>query len=207
MRVAIIDLGVSNTGSVQSAVNLLGKDNVVCKSPKDIKNATHLILPGVGAFQSAVEAMQKSGWIEALERHVLQEKKPVIGLCLGMQIMATTSNEYGEHQGLNWIPGRVERFELEKHALPVPHVGWNDITVKKPSILYKGLPSTLSLYFVHSYRYRPNSQSVVSSTCQYGHEFVASIEHENIFATQFHPERSQTIGLKILSNFLNHKFS
>lgn len=200
MNISIVNYGLGNIGSVCNAVNALGYSVKVCNKPSEIRKTTWIILPGVGAFGRAMATLEREGWVEELGEQVLHQKKPFLGICLGMQLLASQSEEYGNHKGLNWIPGKVTRFQ--ENNLPVPHVGWNDIEIAKPGVLFRDLPKSVTPYFVHSFCFFPEDAGVITASCQYGEKFVASLEKDNIVATQFHPERSQSIGLKVLSNFL-----
>lgn len=203
MKLVIIDYGMGNLRSVSNAFGALGCLVNVSNRPADLKTAERIVLPGVGAFGDGVRNLKTLGWIDALEEEVRHKGKPFLGLCLGMQLLATTGTEHGLHQGLNWIRGIVERISSDDPAIRVPHIGWNDVSFTKKEGLYAGLGTSCVFYFVHSYVLRPQDPDVTSGICSYGVEFVASIETGNIWATQYHPEKSQRGGLKVLQNFLN----
>ena len=203
MKLLIIDYGMGNLRSVANAFEALGCSAHISNDPADLKTAERIVLPGVGAFGDGVHNLQSAGWIDALEEEVKHEGKPFLGLCLGMQMLATTGTEHGLHAGLNWVRGVVERIPSADPNIRVPHIGWNDVIFIKKEGLYDGVGATQVFYFVHSYVLRPEDPEVISGVCSYGIEFVASIEMDNIWATQYHPEKSQKGGLKVLENFLN----
>ena len=199
---AIIDYGVGNLRSVANALAAVGCEATVTSQPEDLRAADRIILPGVGAFGDCMANLRKAGWIEVLEEEVRHKGKPFLGLCVGMQMLATTGKEQGTYEGLNWVPGVVERITSRDPTVRVPHIGWNDVRFTARDGLYKGSGDTQTFYFVHSYVFHPNDPSVASGFCSYGEEFVASLEVGNIYATQFHPEKSQKAGLGVLKNFL-----
>ncbi len=200
MKVIIIDYGMGNVASARKAFQKVGARAVVSRANKDIDSATHLVLPGVGAFGDGMDRIRKLGLVEILTRKVVTEKIPFLGICLGMQLLAETGYEFGEHPGLGWIRGDVIKFKSPK--LRLPHVGWNEIKTKKNAVLFKNIPDK-NFYFVHSYYMKPKDKNIITATCAYGDMFAASLQYKNIFATQFHPEKSQASGLKLLENFLN----
>jgi len=197
--IVIIDYGLGNLNSVLNALTLLGIKAEISRDPEKIKNADKLILPGVGAFKEGIQNLEKFGLVEVLNNEVLVKKKPILGICLGMQLFCKKSYEDGEHEGLGWIDAEVIKFEFKK--LRVPHMGWNDVECEMTSPLFKGGDKIQTFYFVHSYYPLPKDQKIVTGVCNYGIDFCASFEKENIFATQFHPEKSQTEGLEILKKF------
>ena len=198
-NVVIIDYKVGNTTSVAKALDKLGFKSKLSHKKSDINKASHIILPGVGAFGDGMRNLNKLEMPELLLKKV-RSGTPFLGICLGMQLLAEKSYEFGEHDGLGWIKGEVVKIK----AARLPHVGWNDIKVKnKQSLLFKNIPDN-NFYFVHSYTLKPLSKPLVSATCEYGQNLVAAIEKNNIFGVQFHPEKSQTAGLKVLENFLNY---
>ncbi|MEZ4601524.1 MAG: imidazole glycerol phosphate synthase subunit HisH [Syntrophotaleaceae bacterium] len=203
-RIVIIDYGMGNLRSVQKGFEKVGFDARVTDDPKLIEGADRLVLPGVGAFQDCMDNLRDGGFIEPILRHV-DSGKPFLGICLGLQLLFTESEEFGLHQGLDIIPGRVRRFpaELQSAGVPlkVPHMGWNQIDIRSQSPLFQGLAGGESVYFVHSYYVDPEDRAVVSSTTDYGMTFCSSIWRDNVMATQFHPEKSQQVGLRILENF------
>jgi imidazole glycerol-phosphate synthase subunit HisH len=202
ISVTIIDYGMGNVRSVAKAIELLGEDVKISNDKNDIENATHLILPGVGAFKDGMKNLKELGLVEILNEQVLEKKKPILGICLGTQLMANESEEFGHYEGLKWIDASVVAFDDQGGELKVPHVGWNDTQYKKESPIFKKVKEDTDFYYVHSYHMVCKNEEDVSATCDYGGEFVAAIQKDNIFATQFHPEKSQYTGLKLLENFL-----
>jgi imidazole glycerol-phosphate synthase subunit HisH len=200
--VLVIDYGMGNLRSVGNAFRALGCEAVVSRNPNDLTRAERVVLPGVGAFGDGIRNLMVMGWIEALEKEVREKGKPFLGLCLGMHLLATTGTEHGIHRGLDWIPGIVKRIQVDDPSIRVPHIGWNDVHFKKTSCLYRGLENPQTFYFVHSFVFFPEEVSITSGICSYGIDLVASIEKDNIFATQFHPEKSQKAGIAILKNFV-----
>jgi glutamine amidotransferase len=170
-------------------------------TPQEIKNVSHLILPGVGAFGDAMGALRSGGWIEPLNEHAITHRKPFFGICLGMQLLAEKGTEHGDHPGLGWIPGTVTRLQGSTDAR-VPHIGWNDVELVGTPHAYNGVETGTDFYFIHSYALRPADERCVTGWCHHGERFVASIQLGNIHATQFHPEKSQKRGLAILRNFI-----
>ena len=203
--ITIVDYGMGNLWSVRSAVRYLGYNSVLSSKPSEIANADVLILPGVGSFRAAMQALKNSGLDEAILEAVSSRERKIIGICLGMQLLAMHSTEGGEASGLGLIPTQVERFDIaEMGSLKVPHIGFNEVRSQDQSILFKNIEPSSDFYFVHSYRLRADEFHGCHAICHYGQDFVAAYEHENIFATQFHPEKSQTNGLKLLNNFLDY---
>jgi imidazole glycerol-phosphate synthase subunit HisH len=205
VKVFIIDYGMGNLRSVANAFEVLGCRARISGCPDDIKTADYIVLPGVGAFGDGINNLRSAGWIDALEEEVRQKGKPFLGLCLGMQLLATTGTEHGMNKGLNWVPGVVERIRSDDPIIRVPHIGWNDVRVVKREGIYAGLGEMSTFYFLHSYVLRPDDPAAISGFCLYGNEFAASLEMDNIWATQYHPEKSQKAGLRVLQNFLNRK--
>lgn len=201
-KIVIVDYGVGNTHSVWIAVAALGYRKLrISDAEKDIRGADALILPGVGAFEACAKNLRERRLDLILNEAVLERKKPILGICVGMQLMATASEENGIHAGLDWIPGRVVKLDLPADYA-VPHVGWNDIHVLRQSALFSRTPVAPNFYFDHSYHYRCDSHFVAAS-CDYGLQVTAAIERENIHGVQFHPEKSQTNGLKLFRGFFN----
>lgn len=200
-NIVIIDYGVGNTHSVSNAVKYLDYKVKISSDEAVIKDADVLILPGVGAFDEAVKNLKQRNLDSILNEEVLVKKKPILGICVGMQMLATLSEENGIHEGLNWIEGKVVRFELPKD-FTVPHVGWNEIKYKESSPLFIRNDEEPHFYFDHSYHFQTNPE-YVSASCNYGIEVAAAVEKENIFGVQFHPEKSQTNGLKMFRGFIN----
>lgn len=204
MSIVIIDYGMGNVFSVQNALSVLGAKSIISKKPEDIASSDRIILPGVGAFPDGMKNLKASVLVGVLEREILEKKKPFLGICLGMQLLASLGKEYKETKGLNWIPGTVRRFEVDEKKFRIPHVGWNDIVPKENSILFSGITNPV-FYFVHSFHFVPEDPLVIAARCDYGETFVVSVQKDNIFGTQFHPEKSQKSGFAVLKNFLNYK--
>ncbi len=197
--IAIIDYGMGNLRSVQKACEKLGVDAHISSDPHEISSAEKVILPGVGAFRDAMAALKSQGLVEPVQAHV-DADKPFLGICLGLQLLFDISYEDGEWPGLGIVPGEVVRFE-DQPDLKIPHMGWNRLDVQKPCPLIDGIPSDAHFYFVHSYHVVPKESSVVVATSGHGSPFVAAVGRGNMYATQFHPEKSQRVGLKLLENF------
>jgi imidazole glycerol-phosphate synthase subunit HisH len=200
---AIIDANFGNQRSVFNASIAAGANVKLTKRPLDLRNAPGIILPGVGAFGAGMELLRSSGVMDTLEEEVLRKGKPFLGICFGLQALASKGFEYGEHKGLGWIDGTVEKIETPPgdQRYPIPHIGWNDVDITKTSAMFRGLEKRATFYFVHSYVLKPRSEEIVSGVCDYGTKFVASVEYENLCATQFHPEKSHKAGIKVLSNW------
>ena len=199
--IAIIDYGMGNLRSVQKALEAVGAEAVVSSDPKTILNADSVVLPGVGAFRDCMDNLDRLGLIEVVRRSVASGK-PFLGICLGLQLLFEQSHEFGTVKGLGILPGKVKRFELsDDPSLKVPHMGWNTLTLHKPSALFESMEEHPYYYFVHSYYVVPENGEVIATTTNYGVEFVSGIEYENIHAFQFHPEKSQKQGLALLERF------
>lgn len=198
--VTIVDYQMGNLRSVQKALEHVGACAAISDRPEEIAAASRLILPGVGAFGDAMRELESRHLIQPIIDFI-GRGKPFLGICLGLQLLFETGEEGGLHQGLGVIPGRVKRFELPPEY-KVPHMGWNRVTATQPGVsLLEGLPENPYFYFVHSYYVQPTDQSICWLTCDYGGQFCAAIARDNLFATQFHPEKSQSHGLKLLENF------
>jgi glutamine amidotransferase len=203
--IVIIDNNMGNVRSVQKAFQRLGqKDVIISKKPEDLEKADRIILPGVGSFNDAMTNLKKNGFIEPLNKQVIDNKKPFLAICLGIQLLAEKGYEGGEQEGLGWISGEVKKFELPRD-FRIPHMGWNSIIPKKDNILFQGIGDDAAFYFVHSYHLDCHDKSIITSECDYGKKFVASVRKDNIFGTQFHPEKSQVKGFQILENFLKYE--
>ncbi|AGX44915.1 imidazole glycerol phosphate synthase subunit HisH [Clostridium saccharobutylicum] len=202
-KICIIDYGMGNLMSVFRAFEMLGEKPIISNKKEEILNSNKIILPGVGAFSVAMNNLCDLDLIDTLSEKVIKQKTPFLGICLGMQLIAEESYEFGHHKGLGWIPATVRPFEISED-LRIPHMGWNDIEpISKNSSLFQGLSGDLSYYFVHSYHVECNDSKYIGSTCEYGEKFVSSIQYENIYATQFHPEKSQKNGIQLLRNFIS----
>jgi glutamine amidotransferase len=197
--IVIIDYGMANLRSVQKAFEKVGAAAVIAGEPQRVREADKVVLPGVGAFRDAIARLHEAGLAEPICAHV-RGGKPFFGICLGLQLLFTRSYEDGEYQGLDLFPGEVVRFE-NVAGLKVPHMGWNQLRVRRPAPPLEGFPDGGSVYFVHSYYARPLDDSLVTAQADYPTPFAAAIWHENVFATQFHPEKSQAVGLEMLRRF------
>ena len=194
---------MGNVRSVANGFELLGHDVQITDDSNVIKNSDAIVLPGVGAFNDGMQNLQKLGLIEILNEQVIKKKKPYLGICLGLEFLATQSYEGGVHKGFGWVDGTVEKICPNQDSLKVPHMGWDDTLIRKNSVLLKELLEP-SFYYLHSYYLKLNDseKEFVSSVCDYGGvNIVGSFEKDNIFAVQFHPEKSQNVGLKLLQNF------
>jgi len=200
-RVAIIDYGMGNLRSVSNALTTLEFTHEIVAEPVDVGGYDKVILPGVGAFQEAMQTLTGSGMRAALEAYI-ESGRPVLGVCLGMQLFFSRSFEDGEHQGLGWIPGSVERL-VEGPKLKVPHMGWNSLELVAESPLFAGIRPDSDVYFVHSYVVRCEEDSNVLARTHHGVHFPSIVRRENIVGMQFHPEKSQQVGLTLLKNFLD----
>jgi glutamine amidotransferase len=200
--VVIIDYGMGNIRSILRKVEQAGHEGIVSAELNKIKSADKLILPGVGHFLNGMNLLKERNLIDILAEKVLFEKTPILGICLGMQLMTRFSEE-GNIPGLGWVDADTIKFKLTDIRHKVPHMGWNSIEKKKDSLLLKDLPENSHYYFVHSYHVKCNNPEDILTTTCYGYEFVSAIQKENIFGTQFHPEKSQKWGEKMLLNFLN----
>ena len=202
-KICIIDYGLGNLASIFNAVKMIYSEVKISNHLKDLNNSSHLILPGVGSFKSGMHGLKKNNLIELLNEQILVKKKNFLGICLGMQLIFSESQEDGLFKGLNWIKGKVVKIPKKTDNIKVPHMGWNDINLSKKSKLFKNINNNSTFYFVHSYKVVPENEKFITSICNYGSNIVASVEVENIFATQFHPEKSHEPGTKILKNFIN----
>ena len=207
-KITIVDYGLGNILSAeQSFAKVISTKGIsadvrVSNLPKDIENSTHIVLPGQGAFKSCIDGLKRiDGMIAALEKFALRDKKPFLGICVGMQLLATLSEENGNHEGLNWIKGHIKKLPTKN--LKMPHMGWNEVSPCESHPLWQDIPPRSRFYFVHSYHVVPSDSSVVAGTFEYGVTGCAALSRDNLFATQFHPETSHTAGLTLLKNFLN----
>lgn len=195
--IAIIDYGMGNLRSVQKGFEQVGVTAEIVQQPEELKKFEGLVLPGVGAFKDAMDNLQEAGMIEAIHESI-KEGKPFLGICLGFQLLFETSEEWGLNSGLGLFPGQVRRFD---DTLKVPHMGWNQIEIQKESPILRGIPNGSSFYFVHSYYAAPGDKEVITTLTDNGIKFTSIVDRDNVFGIQFHPEKSSTLGLKILENF------
>jgi glutamine amidotransferase len=210
--IAIIDYGMGNLRSVQKGFERVGREAVVTSDAKTILSASKVVLPGVGAFPDCMRNLREYGLIEAVLKSI-SSGKPFLGICLGLQLLFTESEEFGISKGLDVIKGRVVRFKgpafdtpnSELITLKVPHMGWNSISIKRRPPALADVPDNSHVYFVHSFHVVPEDKGVIATTTPYGIEFVSSVWKDNVFAVQFHPEKSQALGLSILKRFGEQK--
>ena len=207
MNVTIVDYNSGNISSVINSFKEVAKDKVnieVTSDLNNIKSSDKVVLPGQGSFKSCVDALNKiNGLTDTLNEFGITHKKPILGICVGLQMFADIGYEETETKGLSWIPGKVSKIDNQNGKYKLPHIGWNQINILKESKIFKDIKNNSHMYFVHSYEFRPNDKDVISATTDYSSNIVCSVEKENIFGTQFHPEKSDKIGLKIINNFIS----
>ncbi|MEK7194238.1 MAG: imidazole glycerol phosphate synthase subunit HisH [Patescibacteria group bacterium] len=199
-QVVIVDYGLGNLTSVKNALLMVGVEALITRDPTDISDASHLILPGVGSFGQGMRGLKERGLVEVLQKEVLENHKKILGICLGMQLLATKGFEFGENEGLGFLSGEVVKINTAER---LPHMGWNNVSLVGEHRITEGLETNPQFYFVHSFHFKPEDRSIVAGVAEYGEPIVSIIEKGNIFGTQFHPEKSHDAGLKILKNFLN----
>ncbi|MDC0569645.1 imidazole glycerol phosphate synthase subunit HisH [Candidatus Pelagibacter sp.] len=206
MNVTIVDYNSGNISSVINSFKEVAKDKVnieVTSNLNKIKSSDKVVLPGQGSFKSCVDALNSiNGLVETLNEFAINNKKPLLGICVGLQMFADIGYEESETKGLGWISGKVSKIDNKQGKFKLPHIGWNEIDIVKKSQIYKGIENKSHMYFVHSYEFIPEDKNVISATTDYSSTIVCSVEKENIFGTQFHPEKSDKIGLKIIENFI-----
>lgn len=200
--IVVLDYGMSNLSSIANALKYVGAEVKISKDAEDLSKADKIVLPGVGAFRDGAANLKNKNLDKALHREVIEKKKPFLGICLGMQLVADKSYEFGEWEGLGFVSGEVKRFEIPD-KFKVPHVGWNNVKIIKDHPLMKDVEDEATFYFVHSYYMECKDEQNIIGICDYGRPFTAIVAKDNIFSTQFHPEKSQKNGLKLLKNFVN----
>ena len=207
MNVTIVDYNSGNISSVINSFKEVAKDKVnieVTSNLNKIKSSDKIVLPGQGSFKSCVDALNNiNGLVDTLNEFAINLKKPLLGICVGLQMFADIGYEEIETKGLGWISGKVSKIDNQNGKYKLPHIGWNQINILKDSKIFKNIEDSSHMYFVHSYEFIPEDKSVISATTDYSSNIVCSIEKENIFGTQFHPEKSDKIGLQIIQNFIN----
>lgn len=201
-EVAIVDYGMGNIRSLAVALRECGREPLVTADPQALAGASAIILPGVGSFAMGIERLHETGLVDCLTELVLGDGKPLLGICLGMHLLAEWGTEGGDQRGLGWIPGRVAALRGGDPTVRIPHMGWNEVEFTRPSALFKGVASAADFYFVHSYHLVPADPSTELARTPYAGGFVSAVGRANIFGVQFHPEKSQRLGLRVLQNFL-----
>ena len=209
MKIAIIDYESGNLKSVSKAVelaskNILNKSDVqIINTAKELSHYDKIVLPGQGSFKQCYQSLISiDGILDELSNFVIEKQKPILGICVGMQLFSTFGDEDGGSTGFNWIEGKVKKINLKDKFLKLPHMGWNNINIEKDSKLLNGIENNSHFYFVHSYAFEVSNKEFISAITNYSIEFVSAVEKNNIFGTQFHPEKSQANGIKILENFI-----
>ena len=207
MNITIVDYNSGNISSVINSFSQVAKDKVNIEVTSDlnkIKSSDKVVLPGQGSFKSCVDALNSiDGLSDTLNELVINDKKPLLGICVGLQMFADIGFEETETKGLGWISGKVSKIDNQKGKFKLPHIGWNQINIVKESKIFENIENNSHMYFVHSYEFVPKDKKVISATTDYSSNIVCSVEKENIFGTQFHPEKSDKTGLKIIENFIN----
>lgn len=199
--IAIINYGLGNLTSIQNMFRRISVDAVITDDPQKIRNASRLLLPGVGHFKKGMANLHETGLTDVLHREVKENGKPILGICLGAQLM-TSHSEEGDIDGLGWVDAVTVKFDKEKlKSLPIPHMGWSDIQLTSSSELWEGLPPDPRFYFVHAYHFLFDKVHEVTATSKYGYEFACAFKNHNVFGAQFHPEKSHKFGMKVLENF------
>ena len=207
MNVTIVDYQSGNISSVINSFTEVAKGKVNLEVTADlnkIKSSDKIVLPGQGSFKSCVDSLNSiNGLVEALNEFAITKKKPLLGICVGLQMFADVGFEEIETKGLGWISGKVSKIDNQSGKFKLPHIGWNEIEIVKQSKIFKDIENKSHMYFVHSYEFIPNDKSVISATTDYSSKIVCSVERDNLFGTQFHPEKSDKTVLKIIKNFIN----
>ena len=207
MKLTIVDYNSGNISSVVNSFKEVAQNKATIEVTSDfnkIKSSDKIVLPGQGSFKSCVDALNKiNGLNDSLNKFVMEDKKPLLGICVGLQMFADVGYEETETKGLGWISGKVSKIDNQNGKFKLPHIGWNQINILKDSKIFKEIENNSHMYFVHSYEFIPKDNKVISATTDYSTKVVCSVEKENIFGTQFHPEKSDKSGLKIISNFIN----
>ena len=207
MNVTIVDYNSGNISSVINSFREVAKNKIDLEVTSDlqkIRSSDKLVLPGQGSFKSCVDALNViNGLSETLNEFVINDKKPLLGICVGLQMFADVGYEETETKGLGWIPGKVSKIDNQGGKFKLPHIGWNQVNIIKDSKIYKDIENNSHMYFVHSYEFLPNDKNVISATTDYSSNIVCSVEKDNIFGTQFHPEKSDKVGLKLIQNFID----
>jgi glutamine amidotransferase len=207
MNITIVDYNSGNISSVINSFQEVARDKVNIEVTSDlnkIKTSDKVVLPGQGSFKSCVEALKNiNGLVDALNQFVINDKKPILGICVGLQMFADIGYEEIETRGLGWIPGKVSKIDNQNGKYKLPHIGWNQIDILKKSKIFKNIENNSHMYFVHSYEFIPEDKIVILATTNYSSKIVCAVEKENIIGTQFHPEKSDKLGLQIIKSFIN----
>ncbi len=207
MNVTIVDYKSGNISSVINSFKEVAQNKVKIEVTSDIskiKSTDKIVLPGQGSFKSCVDALQSiNGLVDCLNDFALNKKKPLLGICVGLQMFADVGYEESETKGLGWIPGKVTKIDNQKGKFKLPHIGWNEINIVKDSKIFKDIKDKSHMYFVHSYEFVPADNNFITATTDYSSKHICGVEKENIFGTQFHPEKSDKLGLKMINNFIN----
>ena len=207
MNVTIVDYKSGNISSVINSFKEVAKNKVKIEVTSDvskIKSTDNVVLPGQGSFKSCVDALQSiNGLVDCLNDFVMNKKKPLLGICVGLQMFADVGYEESETKGLGWIPGKVTKIDNQNGKYKLPHIGWNQINIVKESKIFKDIKDKSHMYFVHSYEFVPTDKNSITGTTNYSSKHVCAVQKENIFGTQFHPEKSDKLGLKIINNFID----
>ena len=207
MNVTIVDYKSGNISSVINSFKEVAKNKVNIEVTSDLNkiiSSDKIVLPGQGSFKSCIDALYTiNGLVETLNDFAIKDKKPLLGICVGLQMFADVGYEETETKGLGWIPGKVTKIDNQNGKYKLPHIGWNEINILKDSRIFKDIKDKSHMYFVHSYEFVPSDKNIVSATTNYSSNHVCAVEKDNIFGTQFHPEKSDKIGLKIIDNFIN----
>ncbi len=207
MKLTIVDYNSGNISSVVNSFKEVAQNKATIEVTSDfnkIKSSDKIVLPGQGSFKSCVDALNKiNGLNDSLNKFVMEDKKPLLGICVGLQMFADVGYEETETKGLGWISGKVSKINNKNGKYKLPHIGWNQINILKNSKIFKEVENNSHMYFIHSYEFIPTDNKVISATTDYSTKVVCSVERENIFGTQFHPEKSDKTGLKIIDNFIN----
>lgn len=204
MKVAIINYGMGNLGSVRRAFESIGAETSIANHPAAIFDADRIVLPGVGAFSEGMKNLCDAGWADALHEIVARQRRPLLGICLGMQMLASASHEGGLSAGLAFIPGQVQRLDALGCRLRIPHVGWNEVKYRTNDAIFSEIPDSSDFYFVHSYAFVPENDEHLIATVPYGIDAAAVIRKENVYGCQFHPEKSSKAGRQLLKNFMDY---
>ena len=206
MNITIVDYNSGNISSVINSFKEAAKEKVNIEVTSDlnkIKSSDKVVLPGQGSFKSCIDALSSiNGLVDTLNEFAINDKRPLLGICVGLQMFADIGYEETETKGLGWISGKVSKIDNQKNKYKLPHIGWNEINILKDSKIFKNIENNSNMYFVHSYEFIPENKDVISATTDYSSNIVCAVEKENIFGTQFHPEKSDKIGLQIIENFI-----